>query len=95
VGLDLSVVLSKLYEQGVHSLLCEGGSVLAASLLKANLVDEVHWIIAPKIIGDAQAQPSISSAKMVDLDDALELSSVKHLRLGDDMLIQGFVRKKP
>jgi len=93
-GLDLSVVLSKLHEQGVHSLLCEGGSVLAASLLKANLVDEVHWIIAPKIIGDAQAQASISSAKMVDLDDALELSSVKHLRLGDDMLIQGFVRKK-
>jgi diaminohydroxyphosphoribosylaminopyrimidine deaminase/5-amino-6-(5-phosphoribosylamino)uracil reductase len=93
-GLDLNVVFSSLFEQGVHSLLCEGGSVLAASLLKANLIDEVHWIIAPKIIGDVKAQASISSSKMVDLDDALELSSVKHLRLGDDMLIQGFVRKK-
>lgn len=93
-GLDLRVVLSKLHEQGVHSLLCEGGSVLAASLLKANLIDEVHWIVAPKIIGDVQAQASISSTKMVDLDDAFELGSVKHLRLGDDMLIQGFVRKE-
>jgi diaminohydroxyphosphoribosylaminopyrimidine deaminase / 5-amino-6-(5-phosphoribosylamino)uracil reductase len=93
-GLNLRSVLEFLAKKGMNTVLCEGGAALSASLLSAKLVDEVHWVVAPKILGDVEAKPGVASTDFVDLDQALELTSVKHTRLGDDLLIQGLILGK-
>lgn len=51
-GLDLAVLLKALEERGVRSVLCEGGGVLAASLLREGLVDRLYLFVAPVVIGE-------------------------------------------
>jgi diaminohydroxyphosphoribosylaminopyrimidine deaminase / 5-amino-6-(5-phosphoribosylamino)uracil reductase len=49
--LDLPAVLQTLGRRGVTRLLVEGGGLLAASLLRADLVDRLVWFHAPAVIG--------------------------------------------
>jgi riboflavin-specific deaminase-like protein len=47
---------------GVKRLLCEGGGELNDALFRANLIDEIHLTICPKIFGGRNA-PTISDGK--------------------------------
>lgn len=67
-GLDLTRVLRELACRDVSTVLCEGGSRLAGSLLQADLVDELYWISAPKLLLDSEAKPAIAIDKAVALD---------------------------
>ena len=49
--MDLAAALLKLGEAGLTRLLVEGGGMLAAALLKADLVDRIHWFRAPTVMG--------------------------------------------
>jgi riboflavin-specific deaminase-like protein len=49
-------------EFGVKRLLCEGGGELNDALFRADLVDEIHLTICPKIFGGSTA-PTISDGK--------------------------------
>lgn len=89
--LDLDAALRALAARGVNTVLCEGGGTLAASLLEHNLVDEVCWIIAPKILIDANAFPSINGGSSIKLDQAIKLDKIRHEKLGNDILINGEV----
>lgn len=51
-GLDLAVLMETLAERGITSVLCEGGGVLAASLLREGLVDRLYLFVAPVVIGE-------------------------------------------
>jgi diaminohydroxyphosphoribosylaminopyrimidine deaminase / 5-amino-6-(5-phosphoribosylamino)uracil reductase len=44
-------VMAALAELGITRLLIEGGAMVAAAFLKADLVDRIHWFRAPGIIG--------------------------------------------
>ncbi|MEA2428522.1 MAG: hypothetical protein QOF37_2150 [Thermoleophilaceae bacterium] len=51
-GVLLAPLLQRLREDyGVRSILCEGGPVLNAGLLREDLVDEVFLALAPKLAG--------------------------------------------
>jgi riboflavin biosynthesis pyrimidine reductase len=49
--IDLSELLCSLREEGVRSIMCEGGPTLHGSLQAAGLVDELFLTIAPKLSG--------------------------------------------
>ena len=49
---DLQDALQKLCQSGVNSVLVEGGQKIASDFLQENLVDELIWIRAGKIIGN-------------------------------------------
>lgn len=60
VELDLPVALRWLREKwGVKRLLCEGGGELNDAMFRADLVDEIHVTICPKIFGGRTA-PTIA-----------------------------------
>lgn len=80
-------------EQGVLSVLCEGGGRLAAALLNDGLVDEIHWIAAPKLFCDALSVPALAGEIEVSVADCFELDKVKYEQLGRDVLITGRARK--
>lgn len=90
-GLDLETILLDLAAKNVQSILCEGGSRLAGSLLQAGLVDEIQWLIAPKIISDIDSIPAVSNAIEVPLNKAFNLEQVRVSSLGSDILVQGIV----
>jgi diaminohydroxyphosphoribosylaminopyrimidine deaminase/5-amino-6-(5-phosphoribosylamino)uracil reductase len=87
---DLRALMRLLGERGVLTLLCEGGGVLHGSFFAARLVDRVHAIIAPKIVG-GDAYPAVAGRGAARMADAVTLRDVETQRLGDDVVIVGYV----
>jgi len=87
---DLRALMRMLGERGVLTLIAEGGGVLHASLFAAGLADKVHAIIAPKIVGGS-AYPAVAGEGVAHMADAVRLQEVEVERLGDDVLISGYV----
>jgi diaminohydroxyphosphoribosylaminopyrimidine deaminase/5-amino-6-(5-phosphoribosylamino)uracil reductase len=93
-SLDLTALLRALAERGVLSLLAEGGGILLGSLFDQGLVDKVLAIIAPLIIGAAEAPTAVAGRGAERLADAWRLREVAVERLGDDILIIGYPTKR-
>ena len=72
----------------------EGGGELAASLWREELVDELHWFLAPKLIG-ADGVPALGGLGLRALADARTLGDLRVRRVGEDLHIWGPVRKAP
>ena len=90
-GLDLAVLLGALQERGVCSVLCEGGGVLAASLLREGLVDRLYLFVAPVVIGESGVPAFPGGRPGACTPDALVStgwkSPVRPSRFGNDTLI--------
>ena len=79
---DLRDLLERLGSLGMLGVLCEGGPTLASALIDAGLVDDLHVLIAPVVLGTAASAPAfheLASAR------SLHVRSVR--KLGDDALI--------
>ncbi len=86
---NITLALQTLAQNGINSVLCEGGGRLAGSLLAAGLIDEVYWVIAPKFIGDVQAIPALQLDFAVPLGEAWHLNGVSTELIGSDIWIHG------
>lgn len=82
---DLNEVLASLYEKGVGTLLVEGGATLNAAFLKADLVDEIHYYLAPKILGNGKS--AYQDLGITTINDAKKFSISKTKTLTPDLLI--------
>lgn len=91
--LDLRALLARLVERGIHSVLCEGGSGLGASLLEAGLVDEIAWFIAPKLVGGQAAPGTVGGTGVGRMAEAWKLENVRYRRFGEDMAVFGYVHR--
>jgi diaminohydroxyphosphoribosylaminopyrimidine deaminase/5-amino-6-(5-phosphoribosylamino)uracil reductase len=89
--LDLRAALDQLGEAGLTTLLVEGGGELAAALLRADRVDEIHWIQAPILIGK-DGRSALGELSLPRLRDAVRLADVVVRRRGDDIHIRARVR---
>ncbi len=94
-GLDLKAALEALHALGVRRLLVEGGARLLGSLVRWGLADQVSVLVAPRLFGGAQAVSAVSDTGIESLETALDLQDVVWRRLGDDLLLQGFVPPRP
>ena len=78
--------LRALAAQGVRSLLLEGGPTLASSFLAAGLVDRLLLFVAPTLAGSGPRA-------FRELPEARDLTHVALERLGDDVLVSGYLRE--
>jgi len=83
--------LRGLAREGVGEILCEGGGTLAAALLKADLVDELLWFVAPTLLG-GDARPALGPLGLKRLAQAPRLRIRRERRLGEDRLIEAVRR---
>ena len=78
--------LAALAEEGVQSLLLEGGPTLATAFLDADLVDKLLVFVAPVLGG--------SGPRFVgDLRDSRRLARFEASRVGDDVLLSAYVHQ--
>lgn len=89
---DLSKALRRLAKEGLTTILVEGGGRLAAALLRADLVDELHWMLAPTLIG-GDGRPGLGSLELDRLRDAVSIDPIRVVRRGVDLHIHGRIRR--
>jgi len=74
-------------EWKVKRLLCEGGGELDDALFRANLVDELHLTICPKIFGGRSAPTISDGIGSSSLARATQLRLHSMVRHGDEMFL--------
>lgn len=84
-GLDPAAALQALGAAGLTAVLAEGGSQLAAALLRADLVDRLAWFHAPALIG-GDGLPAIQGFGLAALLDAPRFRPLAHQPVGPDLL---------
>lgn len=84
-GKNLPEVLAALGQQGVLTVLIEGGGVILGQAFHERLVDEVYWHIAPRFCGGGQ--PSLAGPAWLT---SVELKNVTVRPMGDNVCMHGF-----
>ena len=85
VRMDVRELLRRAEAEGIGSILLEGGGTLAASFVRAGLVDEIAWFVAPILIG-GDGLPALGGLGLQNLADATRWRPVATERIGDDVL---------
>jgi diaminohydroxyphosphoribosylaminopyrimidine deaminase/5-amino-6-(5-phosphoribosylamino)uracil reductase len=92
-GVDLELLsgpleeeLGRLAEEGVQSLLLEGGPTLASAFIEAGLIDKLLVFVAPKLAGSG---PTLFG----ELDEPMELRRFDTRRVGQDILLTAYVNE--
>jgi diaminohydroxyphosphoribosylaminopyrimidine deaminase/5-amino-6-(5-phosphoribosylamino)uracil reductase len=92
---DLLLLAGELGRRRMTNVLVEGGSRLLGSFFDADLIDEVHAFVAPKLVGGASSPTPIAG---VGLDHIPQLPSVEKPMakfVGDDVYFSGHVARLP
>jgi len=90
--LDLKWLMEKLGKMEITSLLIEGGSSLNSHALEDGIVDKVMFFIAPRIIGGKDSFPAVGGKVFRKLSEAHKLKDINVKRIGEDILIEGYIR---
>jgi diaminohydroxyphosphoribosylaminopyrimidine deaminase/5-amino-6-(5-phosphoribosylamino)uracil reductase len=77
----------------IDGLLLEGGGRLNYSALNEGIVDELMSIVAPKIIGGCTARTPVGGEGIEKMNNAISLTDVNYIQLGEDLLINGLIEK--
>lgn len=91
---DLNVLMERLGEMKIDSILLEGGGRLAEGALQAGIVDKVQFYIAPMLIGGEGAKTPVEGRGIKALSQAWHISDWKAETIGDDLKITGYIIKK-
>lgn len=83
--LDVGAALQRLGEAGLTRVFCEGGGALAASLLTADLVDELAVFSGGLVIG-AEGTPSVGAMGLTGLAEAPRFTRERVEGVGPDAL---------
>jgi diaminohydroxyphosphoribosylaminopyrimidine deaminase/5-amino-6-(5-phosphoribosylamino)uracil reductase len=84
--IDLRAALALLAARGITRLLVEGGPILSAALIKADLVDEAVVVRSPKTLGN-KAVPAIEGMPLEALIQSPKLKLFERRTVGDDSLV--------
>ncbi len=69
-------------------MLVEGGGRLAGALLRAQLIDQVVYYVAPKLLGGGR--PALAGEEPARMADAVALCDVSVEVVGQDVRITGY-----
>jgi len=83
---QLADELAALAEEGVQSLLLEGGPTVATAFVEAGLVDKLLLFVAPVLSGDGPRW-------LGDLPQPLELRHLRSEPSGEDILVEAYLRE--
>ncbi|MDR7519414.1 MAG: bifunctional diaminohydroxyphosphoribosylaminopyrimidine deaminase/5-amino-6-(5-phosphoribosylamino)uracil reductase RibD [Armatimonadota bacterium] len=88
---DLRALMQTLGRRGLLSVLIEGGGTVNASALASGVVDKVIALIAPRLIGGAQAPTPVDGPGLNGVNGAVRLRDVQVQPLGGDLAVEGYL----
>jgi len=88
----LKSLLKRLAKLDITHVLVEGGGEVTASCLQEGIADKMLFFISPKIIGGSSAKTGVEGEGVKKLKDAAKLKNVKVSRLGEDILVEGYIK---
>ena len=91
-GIDLEYFLKRCAIEGIKSLFLEGGGQLAASFVKAGLINTIYWFRAPILIG-GDGIPALGALGRTVMPEATHWSTAATERIGNDVL-ETYVRTR-
>lgn len=91
---DLKVLMQRLGEMKIDSVLIEGGGSVNASALRAGIVNKIYAYIAPKIIMGENARSPVEGRGIEYMKDALCLKRMQSEMIGTDLLVTGYIEEK-
>ncbi|WP_299171553.1 RibD family protein [uncultured Brevundimonas sp.] len=80
----IAAVLKALKAAGAGSVLIEGGGQVAASFLRAGVVDRLEWFRAPILLG-GEGRPCVAALALAKLSDAPKFRRLGVEPVGDDL----------
>jgi 5-amino-6-(5-phosphoribosylamino)uracil reductase len=82
---DVRWMSEDLYTRGVRRLMVEGGGIVHTQFLAADLVDELHLVVAPFFVGDSRARRFVGDGRFPwNPDRRATLAQVRQL---DDVVL--------
>lgn len=91
--IDLDLLMTRLGDIGITSLLIEGGSRVISSALHSRIVDKVCFFYAPKILGGDDGIPICSGPGPDFMRQCIPIRNTEVHRFGEDVMIQGYIDK--
>jgi diaminohydroxyphosphoribosylaminopyrimidine deaminase/5-amino-6-(5-phosphoribosylamino)uracil reductase len=85
--ISLKGLFRLLARRGILHILCEGGSELAGSMIRAGMVDEYLFFISPCIIGGTESKSAVGGEGWL-LGKNPGLMFVSCERVGRDLMIR-------
>ena len=89
----LRELLKKLGDEGIDSVLVEGGSALHGSFLDERLINRVYAYISPKLFGGETALTPIGGTGVSDPGSAMRLTGIEVISLGEDICVTGVTQR--
>lgn len=83
-------LLRKLAASGIVSVMIEGGAAVAASALKAKIVDKIIFFYAPKILG-GDGRAMIAPLKIGRVRNSIPIKKIRVEKSGADLMITGYL----
>jgi len=90
--IDLHAALAALAAREVRAVLVEGGGEVHGAFVDAGLVDRVALFLAPRLLGGRAATPAVAGVGRA-LESAPRIVGLEVTRVGDDLLVEGDVRR--
>jgi diaminohydroxyphosphoribosylaminopyrimidine deaminase/5-amino-6-(5-phosphoribosylamino)uracil reductase len=87
---DVAALLAELGRRRWTNLLVEGGAGVFGSLRDADVIDEVHVFIAPRLAGGAAAPSPVGGRGVERIAEALPLTELHVERVDGDVLLHGW-----
>ncbi len=90
--IDLESALKALHDLKIKSILIEGGGKLTGSFINQKIFDELHYFLAPKLLGES-SYLNFQLEKQIDFDPEYELELDQLSQIEDNLYIK-YRRKK-
>jgi diaminohydroxyphosphoribosylaminopyrimidine deaminase/5-amino-6-(5-phosphoribosylamino)uracil reductase len=89
---DLGLIVARLGELEITSLLIEGGALVNWAALAAGVADKVFLYYAPKILAGSRSVPFAGGEGFPRISDAPQIRDTILHRFGDDFAVEGYLR---
>jgi diaminohydroxyphosphoribosylaminopyrimidine deaminase/5-amino-6-(5-phosphoribosylamino)uracil reductase len=92
--IDLKILIDYLGEQGITSLLIEGGSRVMASAFKDQIFDKLLFFYAPKVFTGNDGYSICQGSGPAQMADCITVQNMSVNMVGEDVLVEGYLENK-
>jgi len=93
--LDLNILMKKLAQLEIMSVLIEGGSEISGSSVDAGIVDKFCFFYAPLLIGGRGAVGMVGGQGINFIPEAQRVKNLKIKHFGTDICVEGYLQSPP